>query len=58
VDRRTVLSASGIARLINPAPNWQTLRIMVRFAFLNMGTDLPLTPRFWLGMMSNPTANE
>lgn len=55
-DRRICLASSSIARVINSGVGWNTLRIMVRLAFDDTGANLTATPRFWLGLLSNPSA--
>lgn len=56
-DRHIVLSNSTIARKLEIGTNWNTLRILVRLSFDDFGANLTGTPRFWLGVLSNPSAN-
>lgn len=54
-DHRIVLANSTIARKISIGTDWLRLRIVLRHAVDDTGANLTSTPRFWVGMMSNPT---
>lgn len=55
LDKRAILSNSGIARRISIGSNWTTIRIGYRVAYTDCGYDADGHIQY-VGMMSNPSA--
>ena len=60
LDRVAKVTAGSMARRFLDLNSWEKARVAARITFDNLGEyiehDITGTPRFWLGMLSNPAA--
>ena len=56
-DRRFTLDSTDAARAISIGSNWSRIRVGCRLSFQDSGGNIAGTPRLYVGMLSNPTAN-
>jgi hypothetical protein len=54
-DHRLVLGNAQAARIMTIGSSWTTIRLGMRFCFDDAGANITGTPRFYFGVMSNPT---
>lgn len=55
-DHRLVLSNGQVARVMAIGTDWTILNISARLAFGDFGANITGTPRFYMGVLANPTA--
>lgn len=54
-EKRCVLSVSDLARPMTIGSGWTTVRLAIRMAFSDEGTDITI-PRFYFGVIADPSA--
>lgn len=57
-DGQLVIGNAQIAASLSPlGSNWNRIRIGLRLSFEDTGTNITGTPRFYIGMLSNPSSS-
>ena len=55
-DKRLILQTGQAARVLSIGTSWSTIRIGARLAFDDLGVTVRGNPRFYMGVLSSPSA--